>query len=78
MASINLQNRIYYLCIEDRYAATIIAEWLYHYKETPLNLRDARKNVEGSFVLVMKDQNGDNLRFIERIAQITHARIEIR
>lgn len=78
MAPLNLQNRTYYLCMENRYAATVIGEWLYHYKQVPLSFRDARKNVEGSFVLVIKDNNGDDLRFINRLAEITRARIEIR
>lgn len=78
MAPLNLTNRIYYLCIEDRYAATVISEWMYAYKETPLNLRNAGKGVEGSFVLVVKDRNGEDLSFIERLVRITHARTEVR
>lgn len=74
----NLVNRTYFLCIEDFYAGTVISEWMYAYKAFPLHFRDARKGVEGSFVLVIKDTEGNALSFIERIVKITSARIEIR
>lgn len=78
MTKANLVNRTYYLCIEDLYAGTVIAEWIYTYKEFPLYFRNARKGVDGSFVVVIKDVNGNYLSFIERIARITKARIEIK
>lgn len=78
MAQVALRNRIYYLCIEDVYAATVIAEWLDSYKEAPIHFRNTKQNVDGSFVLVVKDRDGNDLSFIERIAKITRAKVEVR
>lgn len=74
----SLANRTYYLCIEDFYAGAVISEWIYNYKEAPMYIRDARKGVEGSFVLAIKDEEGKYLRLINRLATITHAKIEIK
>ncbi len=74
----NLVNKTYYLCIEDFYAGMVISEWMYAYKEAPLYFRDARKGVEGSFVLAIKDEDGKHLSFINRIAGLTKARISIK
>lgn len=78
MAQVNIINRTYYLCIEDFYADTVVAEWLYYAKDTPIYLRRPKTGVERSFVLTIKDRNGADLPFIERIARITKARIEVR
>lgn len=74
----NLSNRTYYLCIEDRYAATVINEWMHNYKTPPLSFRDARKGVEGSFILAVKDEGGNHLKFINRLAEITRAKVAVR
>lgn len=73
-----LSNKTYYLCIEDFYAGTVISEWMYAYKDAPLYFRDARKGVEGSFVLAIKDEDGKHLSFINRIAEVTKARISVK
>lgn len=78
MGLANLVNRTYYLCIEDQYASTVMQYWIYSYKEMPLSFRDAGKGVIGSFVLAIRDINGEFLPFINKIAGRTNAKIEVR
>lgn len=78
MGLANLVNRTYYLCIEDRYAGTVMQYWIYNYKEMPLSIRDAGKGIEGSFVLAIRDVDGKYLSFIDKIATKTRAKIEVR
>lgn len=75
----NLTDRRYYLCIEDRYAASVMQEWIRSYKDMPLNFRNAseQKGIHGCFVLGIKDEVGRHLDFIERIARMTNAKIEV-
>ena len=75
----NLMNRRYYHCIEDRYAASVMQEWLRSYKDMPLNFRNAneKKGVLGCFVLGIQDKDGKHLEFIERTARMTNAKIEV-
>lgn len=75
----NLMDRRYYLCIEDRYAASVMQEWIRSYKDMPLNFRNAnqKKGIHGCFVLGIKDEGGNHLAFIERIARMTNAKIEV-
>ena len=79
MAVTNLMNRKYYLCIEDRYAASVMQEWLRLYKPVPLNIRGAneQKGIYGCFVLSIQDKDGKHLDFIEKIARLTNAKIEV-
>lgn len=79
MGLTNLANRTYYLCIEDRYAASVMHEWIRMYKPVRMHMRNAneRKGIFGSFVLVIKDEDGAHLPFIERIAEMTKAKIEV-
>lgn len=76
----NLMNRKYYLCIEDRYAAAVMQEWLRLYKPVPLNFRNAntQKGIYGCFVLGIQDKDGNHLDFIEKIARMTNAKIEVK
>ena len=75
----DLMNRRYYLCIEDRYAAAVMQEWIRLYKPVPLNFRNAneRKGIHGCFVLGIQDKDGKHLDFIEKIARMTNAKIEV-
>ena len=75
----NLMNRKYYLCIEERYAAAVMQEWIRLYKPVPLNFRNAneKKGIHGCFVLGIQDAEGRHLDFIERIARMTNAKIEV-
>ena len=75
----NLMNRKYYLCIEERYAAAVMQEWIRLYKPVPLNFRNAneKKGIHGCFVLGIQDAEGRHLDFIERIARMTNAKIEM-
>ena len=75
----DLVNRRYYLCIEERYAASVMQEWIRLYKPVPLNFRNAneKKGVYGCFVLGIQDKDGKHLDFIERIARLTNAKIEV-
>lgn len=72
-------DRRYYLCIEDRYAAFVMQEWIRSYKDMPLNFRNAnqKKGIHGCFVLGIQDKDGKHLDFIERIARMTNAKIEV-
>lgn len=72
-------NRKYYLCIEERYAAAVMQEWIRLYKPVPLNFRNAneKKGIHGYFVLGIQDAEGRHLDFIERIARMTNAKIEV-
>lgn len=74
-----LMNRRYYLCIEERYAAAVMQEWIKQYKPVALNFRNAneKKGVYGCFVLGIQDEDGLHLDFIERIARLTNAKIEV-
>ena len=74
-----LMNRKYYLCIEDRYAASVMQEWTRLYKPVPLNFRNAneKKGIYGCFVLGIQDEDGKHLDFIEKIARLTNAKIEV-
>lgn len=75
----SLVNRKYHLCIEDRYAAAVMQEWLRLYKPAPLSIRGAneRKGIRGCFVLSVQDKDGMQLDFIEKIARLTNAKIEV-
>lgn len=75
----NLMNRKYYLCIEDRYAAAVMQEWIRQYKPVPLSFRGAneQKGIYGCFVLAIQDKDGKHLDFIEKIARLTNAKIEV-
>jgi hypothetical protein len=75
----DLVNRRYYLCIEERYAASVMQEWIRLYKPVPLNFRNAneKKGVYGCFVLGIQDKDGKHLDFIEKIARMTNAKIEV-
>lgn len=75
----NLMNRKYYLCIEDRYAAAVMQEWIRLYKPVSLNIRGAneQKGIYGCFVLSIQDKDGKHLDFIEKIARLTNAKIEV-
>ena len=79
MGLTNLADRTYYLCIEDKYAAAVMHEWLRLYKPVRMHIRNAneKKGIFGSFVLVIKDENGAYLSFIEQIAEMTKAKIEV-
>ena len=75
----DLMNRKYYLCIEDRYAAAVMQEWIRLYKPAVLNIRSANasKGIHGCFVLGIQDKDGNHLDFIEKIARLTNAKIEV-
>lgn len=75
----NLMNRKYLLCIEDRYAAAVMMEWMHRYKPVPMEFRNARedKGVFGCFVIAIQDKDGNHLAFIEKIAEMTNAKIKI-
>lgn len=75
----NLVNRKYYLCIEDRYAAAVMQEWIRSYKCAPLSIRagNEKKGIIGCFVLCIQDRDGKYLDFIERTARMTAAKIEV-
>ena len=75
----NLMNRRYYLCIEERYAASVMQEWIRLYKPVPMSFRNANesKGIHGCFVLGIQDKDGKHLDFIEKIARITNAKIEV-
>ena len=73
-------NRKYYLCFEERYAAAVMQEWIRLYKPMPLSFRGAneKKGIYGCVVLVLQDQDGKHLDFIERMARLTGAKIEVK
>ena len=54
-------------------------EWLRLYKPVPLNIRGAneQKGIYGCFVLAIQDKDGKHLDFIEKIARLTNAKIEV-
>lgn len=76
---INLVNRKYYLCVEERYAAAVMQEWIRLCKPVPLSFRNAneKKGIHGCFVLAIQDKDGQYLDFIEKIARLTNAKIEV-
>lgn len=78
MGKVNLMNRTYHLCIEDRYAAAVMQEWLRLYKPAPLSIRNAdeRKGIYGCFVLSVQDRDGRYLDFIEKVARLTSAKVK--
>lgn len=75
----NLMNRRYLLCIEDRYAAAVMMEWMHRYKPVPLEFRNAKesKGIFGCFVISIQDKDGEHLAFIEKIAEMTNAKIKV-
>ena len=79
MGLANLPNRRYHLCIEDRYAASVMQEWIRMYKDAPLSFRNANreKGFHGCFVLSVQDVDGKHLSFIENIARMTNAKIKV-
>lgn len=79
MGLARLINRKYHLCIEDRYAAAVMHEWIYNYKPAPLGIRNTRgENApKGCFVLTVQDIDGKQLDFIEKIARLTQAKIQV-
>lgn len=75
---IYMQNRTYYLCMEQRYLSVVLSLWIDNYKPCPIGLRNARKGVEESVVVIIKDENGNRLDFIAKIVSQTHAKVEAR
>jgi hypothetical protein len=52
-------------------------EWIEAGKEPEISIRNAKKGVERSVVLTIKDKDGIYLSLIQRIASVTSARIHI-
>lgn len=75
---LTLANRTYVLCFEQSYTAAALMEWIEAGKEPEISIRDAKKGVERSVVLTIKDKDGIYLSLIQRIASVTSARIHIK
>lgn len=75
---LTLANRTYMLCFEQSYTAAALMEWIEAGKQPEICIRDAKKGVERSVVLILKDKDGIYLSLIQRIASITSARIHIK
>lgn len=73
-----MRNRTYYLCMEQRYLSVVTSLWMEHYKPCTIGLRDAHKGIEGSIVVIIKDEDGNRLDFIAKIVSQTHAKVEVR
>jgi hypothetical protein len=52
-------------------------EWIEAGKEPEISIRNAKKGVERSVVLTIKDKDGIYLSLTQRIASVTSARIHI-
>lgn len=74
---LKLANRTYVLCFEQSYTAAALMEWIEAGKEPEISIRNAKKGVERSVVLTIKDKDGIYLSLIQRIASVTSARIHI-
>lgn len=75
---LTLANRTYVLCFEQSYIAAALMEWIEAGKEPEISIRNAKKGVERSVVLTIKDKDGIYLSLIQRIASVTSARIHIK
>lgn len=75
---LTLDNRTYVLCFEQSYTAAALMEWIEAGKEPEISIRNAKKGVERSVVLTIKDKDGIYLSLIQRIASVTSARIHIK
>lgn len=75
---LTLINRTYVLCFEQSYTAAALMEWIEAGKEPEISIRNAKKGVERSVVLTIKDKDGIYLSLIQRIASVTSARIYIK
>jgi hypothetical protein len=53
-------------------------EWIEAGKEPEISIRNAKKGVERSVVLTIKDKDGIYLSLIQRIASFTSARIHVK
>jgi hypothetical protein len=53
-------------------------EWIEAGKEPEISIRNAKKGVERSVVLTIKDKDGIYLSLIQRIASVTSARIHVK
>ena len=73
-----LANRTYVLCFEQSYTAAALMEWIEAGKEPEISIRNAKKGVERSVVLTIKDKDGIYLSLIQRIAFVTSARIHVK
>lgn len=72
---ITLANRTYHICFDQNYTAAVVREWIESGKNQSIILRNARKNVERSVVLVIKDRNGDDLPLIKRIVFVSKGKV---
>lgn len=75
---LTLANRTYVLWFEQSYTAAALMEWIEAGKEPEISIRNAKKGVERSVVLTIKDKDGIYLSLIQRIASVTSARIHIK
>ena len=75
---ITLANRTYVLCFEQSYTAAALMEWIEAGKEPEISIRNAKKGVERSVVLTIKDKDGIYLSLIQLIASVTSARIHVK
>lgn len=75
---LTLANRTYVLCFEQSYTAAALMEWIEAGKEPEISIRNAKKGVERSVVLTIKDKDGIYLSLIQLIASVTSARIHVK
>lgn len=75
---LTLANRTYVLCFEQSYTAAALMEWIEAGKEPEISIRNAKKGVERSVVLTIKDKDDIYLSLIQRIASVTSAKIHIK
>ncbi len=75
---LTLANRTYVLCFEQSYTAAALMEWIEAGKEPEISIRNAKKGVERSVVITIKDKDSIYLSLIQRIASVTSARIHIK
>lgn len=71
-----INNKTYYLCIEDKYLSYFISKWKYEDKPFSFTIRNAREGIKGSFVVAIKDENGGMIDFIAEIVAHTNAKIQ--
>ena len=69
------RNKTYHLCMEDRFLSYFISKWKDEDKPFPFTMRNAREGIRGSFVVSIKDLDGQMLEFIATIVATTRAKV---
>lgn len=61
---LSMNNKIYYLLIEHKYAMSIINEWRDRGQDFDIRFMKAPTNIQNSYLIAIKDTEGNAIDFV--------------